>query len=604
MFVIEDELKKLPDQPGVYLMHSASDEIIYVGKAINLKNRVRQYFQSSRTRTPKIEKMVSLISYFEYIVTDSELEALILESNLIKNLSPKYNTMLKDDKSYPYIKVTIEEEYPRVLFARMMKRDKSKYFGPYTSGQSVRDTIELLRKLYRIRTCNKSLPRDIGKDRPCVYYQIKQCDAPCMGYISHDEYNQNIEKVLDFLNGNHTQIVDDLKEKMMKYSEDMEFEKAAEVRDLINSIMHVSGTQRVSGSMAVYRDVIAMDVCDNEAVVAIFFIREGKLLGREHFHMSGVASETKGAILSAFMKQYYQGTPFVPKEIVVEHVIDDAELLEQWLSQKAECKVKIVTPQKGEKHKLIELAKENAAMVMTKDLEKIKREEERTIGAANEVASLLGISNANRIEAFDISNTSGFQSVASMVVFERGKAKHSDYRKFKLRTVTGPDDYKSMEEVLTRRFTDERFDIYPDLIMMDGGRGQVNVALRVLNELNISIPVCGMVKDDNHRTRGLYFNNEEIYFPPKNQAFGLVTRVQDEAHRFAIEYHKLLRGKNQVKSILDDIPLVGPKRRKALMMQFKSIELIKAADVEEIMKTPGMNRQAAQSIYDFFQGEK
>lgn len=617
-FNLEEELKKLPDHPGVYLMHSANDEIIYVGKAISLKNRVRQYFQSGRNRSPKIEKMISLIHYFEYILTDSELEALVLENNLIKEYAPRYNTMLTDDKTYPFIKVTLDEAYPRVVMTRQMKRDKCKYFGPFTSAGAVRDIIELIKKIYHIRFCNKKLPKEIGMGRPCIYYQMKQCPGPCQSYISEEEYRKNIEEVIDFLSGNTKKVIADLEQKMRSAAEEFEFEKAAEYRDLIVSIHHVTDKQRVTNpnSVTLDRDVIGMAVKEQEAVVSIFFIRDGKLLGREHFHMSGV-EEQGNETMTAFLKQYYAGTPYVPREIVIETETDDKELLEEWLSEKRGQRVHIMTPQKGEKYKLIALAKENAEMVIRQDLEKLKREEARTIGAAQEIADLIGIPSAGRIEAYDISNTSGVNSVASMVVFERGKAKRSDYRKFKLRTVDGPDDYKSMEETLTRRFLHGKeeqkqiaeeqleeelgsFNRFPDLIMMDGGRGQVNVALRVLEKLHLDIPVCGMVKDDNHRTRGLYYDNKEIDFPPNNEAFDLITRIQDEAHRFAIEYHKLLRSKTQVKSVLDDIPGIGPVRRKSLMQHFKTIDAIKNATIEELACAPGMNESAAKAVYEKF----
>ena len=621
-FHIEEELKKLPEKPGVYLMHSKSDEIIYVGKAINLKNRVRQYFQSGRNRSPKIEKMITLIHYFEYIVTDSELEALVLENNLIKEYAPKYNTMLTDDKTYPFIKVTVEEPYPRVLLTRQIKRDKAKYFGPFTSSGAVRDTIELIQKLYHIRSCNKKLPKEQGQERPCLYYQMKQCPAPCQGYISEEEYRKNIEAVLDFLNGNTKPVIARLEEKMQAAAAEYEFEQAAEYRDMIESVNHIVGKQRITNTNtnAVDRDVVAMAVEGKEAVVSIFFIRDGKLLGREHFHMAGVEAEQPEETMAAFVKQYYAGTPYVPKELLLETEVAERELLEYWLSQKREQRVHILTPQKGEKHKLIELAKDNAALVLRQDLEKLKREETRTAGAAQEIADLIGIEKAERIEAFDISNISGVNAVASMVVFECGKAKRSDYRKFRLRTVTGPDDYKSMEETLTRRFLHGKeeqrqmaeegmaeelgsFNRFPDLIMMDGGRGQVNVALRVLDELHLNIPVCGMVKDDNHRTRGLYYNNQEIAFPPKNEAFDLITRIQDEAHRFAIEYHKLLRSKTQVKSILDDIEGIGPARRKALIQHFKTIDAIRQASVDELKQVPNMNERSAIAVHSFFHEE-
>lgn len=599
-FDLAEELKKLPELPGVYLMHSANDEIIYVGKAIRLKRRVSSYFRKIPNRSPKIEKMITLIDYFEYIVTDSELEALVLENNLIKEHRPKYNTMLKDDKSYPFMKVTVQEDYPRVLFARQMKRDGAKYFGPYTSAGAVKDTIELVKKLYGIRTCNKSLPKEIGVGRPCLYYQMKQCAAPCQGYISKEDYRKRIEQLLGFLNGDYKKVIRDLESKMKEKSAQLEFEEAATYRDLIASVEHVTGSQRVVKTGGIDRDVIAMARKDMETVVSVFFVRDGKLLGREHFHVEHSEEDSGSQIIETFIKQYYNGTPFVPNELLTEFSVEDQELLEQWLSERRGGRVHIITPQKGDKSKMIDLARENAKVVLSRDLEKIKREEARTVGAAKELANLLGIPCADRLEAFDISNTSGYQSVASMVVFEKGRARKNAYRKFKLKTVTGPDDYKSMEEVLTRRFTDERFDVLPDVLMMDGGRGQVNVALKVLDSLNIHVPVCGMVKDDNHRTRGLYFNNEEITFPKNSEVFGMITRLQDEAHRFAITYHKQLRGKEQVHSILDDIKGVGPARRKALMQHFKDIEKIKNANVEELCAVDGVTKQVAEAVYQFF----
>lgn len=599
-FNLKEELKKLPECPGVYLMHAKSDEIIYVGKAINLKRRVSSYFRKMNNRTPKIEKMISLIDYFEYIVTESELEALALENNLIKEHHPKYNTMLKDDKSYPFMKVTVQEAFPRVLLTRQMKRDGAKYFGPYTNVTAVKDTIELVKKLYGIRTCNKALPKEIGIGRPCLYHQMKQCKAPCQGYISKEEYGKQVDQLLAFLNGDYKKVIADLEKKMKEKAAEMEFEEAAEYRDLIESVRHVTGTQRVVKNVGLDRDVIAIARKDEETVVSVFFVRDGKLLGREHFHVEHAAQEDGGQIITTFIKQYYNGTPFVPNELLTEFPVEETELLEEWLGVRRGGRVHIFTPQKGEKHKMIDLARENARVVLSRDIEKIKRESARTVGAANEIAQMLGIPSANRMEAFDISNTSGFQSVASMVVFEQGRARKNAYRKFKLRTVSGPDDYKSMEEVLTRRFTDERFDVMPDLIMMDGGRGQVNVALRVLEELHLNIPVAGMVKDDNHRTRGLYFNNQEISFPKNSEVFGMITRLQDEAHRFAITYHKQLRGKAQVHSILDDIEGVGPARRKALMAHFKEIDKLKNASIEELLQVSGITQKVAESIYSFF----
>ena len=620
LFDIQEELKKLPDHPGVYLMHDDRDAIIYIGKAISLRNRVRQYFQTSRNKGPKIEKMVTHIDHFEYILTDSELEALVLECNLIKEHRPKYNTMLKDDKTYPYIKVTLGEAYPRVLFSRLMKKDKSKYYGPYTSAGAVKDTIELVQKLFQIRTCNRTLPRDIGKERPCLNYHIHQCQAPCQGYISKEDYRLQIRGAMELLNGNFAPVIKDLEEKMKAASEALEFEKAMEYRDLLTSVRQVAQKQKITSFDGEDRDILALAMDDRDAVVQVFFVREGKLIGREHFHVTIGAEDTKKEVLSTFIGQYYAGTPFVPKEIMLPMEIDDANVVAEWLSAKRGQKVYIRVPKKGQREKLVELAEQNAVMVLTQDKEKIRREEGRTIGAVKEIADLLDLGYVKRMEAYDISNTNGFESVGSMVVYERGKPCRSDYRKFKLKTVTGPDDYASMREVLTRRFThgmEERaqnkeknlaqeygsFTKIPDLILMDGGKGQVNIALEVLDELKLAIPVCGMVKDDHHRTRGLYFNNEEIPIDRHSEGFRLLTRIQDEAHRFAIEYHRSLRSKQQVRSILDDIPNIGETRRKALMRQFQSLEKIREASVEQLREVDGMNEKAAQSVYQFFHKE-
>ena len=612
MFLIEEELKKLPGKPGVYIMHGEKDEIIYVGKAVSLKNRVRQYFQSSRNKGAKIEQMVTHITRFEYIVTDSELEALVLECNLIKEHRPKYNTMLKDDKTYPFIKVTVNEPYPRVLFSRTMKKDKAKYFGPYTSSTAVKDVIELVRKIYMVRSCNRNLPRDCGKDRPCLYYHMKQCTAPCQGNVSEEAYKQNIGQVLHFLNGNYKETIDQLTEKMMAASEEMRFEDAAGYRDLINSIRRIGERQKITTYGEEDRDIIAVamdeseDLREQDAVVQVFFMRGGRLIGRDHFFLRVARGDTKAQVLSSFLKQFYAGTPFIPAEIMMQTEIEDGEIIEDWLTARRKQRVHIRVPKKGTKEKLVELAKENAWMVLSKDRERIKREEGRTIGAVKEIEDWLGLKDIVRMEAYDISNISGFESVGSMVVYEKGKPKRSDYRKFKIKWVQGPNDYASMEEVLTRRFTHESkgeydsFSILPDLILMDGGRGQVNIARKVLGELGIDIPVCGMVKDDNHRTRGVYFNNIEIPIDTSGEGFHLVTRIQDEAHRFAIEYHRSLRSKEQVHSVLDDIPGIGETRRKALMRRFRSVENIRDASVEELSQTESMNVQSAEAVYQFF----
>ena len=610
-FNIQEELKKLPGKPGVYLMHDEKDAIIYVGKAISLKNRVRQYFQSSRNRGAKIEQMVTHISRFEYIVTDSELEALVLECNLIKEHRPKYNTMLMDDKTYPFIKVTVNEPFPRVMMARRMKKDKAKYFGPYTSAGAVKDTIELIRKLYHIRSCNRSLPKDIGKERPCLNYHIHQCYAPCQGYISGEEYRKSIDEVVRFLNGNYDPILKELEEKMLDASENLEFEKAIEYRELLASVQKIAQKQKITDTAGDDRDIIAMASEGEDAVVQVFFIRGGRLIGRDHFYLKIAENDTKSEILSSFIKQFYAGTPYIPAELMLPEEIEDQEIIEEWLTTRREHKVRLRIPKKGTKEKLVELAQKNAQMVLKNDKERLKREEGRTIGAVKELEKILGLTGIIRMEAYDISNTNGFDSVGSMVVYEHGKPKRNDYRKFKIKSVQGPDDYASMNEVLTRRFEhglrerqDESeiggFQAFPDLIMMDGGRGQVNIALEVLEKLNLHIPVCGMVKDDNHRTRGLYFNNVELPIDRNSECFRLITRIQDEAHRFAITFHRQLRSKGQVHSILDDIPGVGPARRKDLMRSFENIEAIRNATVDDLKELPSMNEKSAQEVYKFF----
>ena len=619
MFNVEEELKKLPRKPGVYIMRDDKDVILYVGKAINLHNRVRSYFRENIGRGPAIDQMVSLIARFEYIVTDSELEALVLENNLIKENSPKYNTLLKDDKTYPYIKVTVGEDYPRILFSRTMKKDKSRYFGPYTSAAAVKDTIELLNKLYQLRTCNRVLPRDTGLERPCLNDHIKQCLAPCQGYVSKEEYRQQVAGALEFLNGNYSPILKDLEEKMNKAAEELEFEEAARYRDLLSSVRQVSQKQKITEGVGEDKDILALYQDETEAVVQVFFVRDGKLIGREHYYMTHVPENNKPAILQDFVKQFYAGTPFIPRELMLQYEIEDAELIEKWLSERKGSRVYLKVPKIGSKEKLVELAAQNAKLVLSQDREKLKREEGRTIGAVKEISDLLQLplTGTARMEAYDISNINGFENVGSMVVYEKGKPKRSDYRKFKIKSVSGPDDYACMREVLTRRFRhgmeeskeleeqemDQEygsFTKFPDLILMDGGRGQVNIALSVLEELGINIPVCGMVKDDNHRTRGLYYHNIELPIDTHSEGFKLITRIQDEAHRFAIEYHRSLRSKTQVKSVLDDIPGVGPARRKALMRHFKSLEEIRQASVEELMEIPEMNERTAEEIVTFF----
>ena len=601
-FNIEEELKKLPAKPGVYLMHDERDVIIYVGKAVSLKNRVRQYFQASRNKGVKIEQMVTHIARFEYIITDSEVEALVLECNLIKEHRPKYNTMLMDDKAYPFIKVTVQEEFPRVMLSRQMHKDKAKYYGPYTSAGAVKDTIDLIHKLYGIRTCNKALPRMQGKERPCLNYHIHQCPAPGQGYISKEAYGESVKKALAFLNGSYAPVLKELQEKMNMASENLEFEKAIEYRELLNSVNKIAQKQKITSSDMEDKDVIALAADKEDAVVQIFFIRDGRLIGRDHFCLHIAGDEEKKEILAAFLKQFYAGTPYIPRELMVQYELEEKELLEEWLSARRGQRVHIRVPKKGEKEKLVELAQKNADMVLTQDKERIRREEGRTIGAMKEIARLLGLPDISRVEAYDISNISGFQTVGSMVVYEKGRPKRSDYRKFRIQGVQGADDYASMREMLTRRLS--HYENYPDLIMMDGGRGQVNIALKVMEAVGVHVPVCGMVKDDKHRTRGIYYNNVEIPISRDSEGFRLVTRIQDEAHRFAIEYHRSLRSREQVHSVLDDIKGIGPARRKALMKSFQTLDAIRRASVDELAEAEGMNRRAAQQVFDFFHVDK
>lgn len=656
MFQIQEELKKLPAKPGVYLMHDVHDKIIYVGKAVSLKNRVHQYFQPSRNVSPKIERMISQIDHFEYIITDSELEALVLESNLIKEYRPKYNTMLKDDKSYPFIKATVEEAYPRLQFVRKAnlgeirngkqagapvgasgklrtpKKERAKYFGPYTSAGAVKDTLELIQKIYGLRTCNRVLPRDTGKERPCLCYQIHQCAAPCQGYISEEEYRERFNQALDFLNGRYDAVMSYLTEQMNQAAEKMEYEKAAQYRDLLNSVKQVAQKQKITMDDEGDRDVLGIAlrkgpdengiVRETKAVVQVFFIRKGKMIGREHFYFSHIEDETEPELASAFIKQYYGGTPYIPKELYLPCEIpsDEKLLLEEWLSSRVHQKVTIQTPKLGMKNKLVQLAQKNAGMLLEKDGKRWEQEEKRTKGALANLAQVIGIPVPERMESYDISNISGFQSVGSMVVFVDGKPKKNAYRKFRIKTVSGPDDYASMREVLTRRFThglkeqeelkakgedvkEGSFSHFPDLILMDGGKGQVHIALEVLEELHLKIPVCGMVKDDHHRTRGLYYEGQELPIKTNSTEFHLLTRVQDETHRFAIEYHRSLRSKEQVHSILDDIPGIGPARRKALLRSFGSVDQIRDAEEEKLREVPGMNALAAKQVYEFFHPE-
>lgn len=617
MFCLEEELKKLPKKPGVYLMHDQADAVIYVGKAVNLYQRVHSYFREHVGRGPWIDKMIQQIAWFEYIVTDSELEALVLENNLIKEYHPKYNTLLKDGKTYPYIKITMGEAYPRVLLAREVKKDKAKYFGPFSSGTAVKDTIELLNKLFLLRTCNQTLPKDMKGQRPCLNYHIKQCNAPCIGAVTPQDYMQQVQKAIEFLNGNIQPIVLELTQKMQKASMELEFEEAAKYRDLLESIQKTHQKQKITDHDSEDKDVIAFAKEADDCVVQVFFIRNGKMIGREHYYMMHVDKMQSGEIIQEFIKQFYGGTPFIPREVFIQCEIEEQPLLEAWLTKRKGSKVVIRIPKKGSKEKLLALAVQNAKMVLQQDKESLQREQGRTIGAVQQLETLLGLQQIGRMEAFDISNTNGFENVGSMVVFEQGRPKRSDYRKFRMKTVSGPDDYACMREVLTRRFlhgvqeqqeleekqleqTFGSFSRFPDLILMDGGKGQVQAAMQVLEELQISIPVCGMVKDDHHRTRGLYFQQTELEIDTHSEAFQLITRIQDEAHRFAIEYHRSLRSKQQVKSSLDEIPGIGPVRRKALMQHFDSVAEIKEASIEQLCAVPQIPKTTAEEIYRFF----
>ena len=610
-FDIKEELKKVPQTPGVYLMKNSHADVIYVGKAINLKRRVSSYFRAGARHSQKIKSMVSNVDAFEYIITDSELEALILECNLIKEYRPKYNTMLMDDKTYPYIKVTLGEDFPKIMLSRKMKKDKNKYYGPFTSGLAVRDTIEILQKMYKIRNCNKSLEANENgfakpKGRPCLYYHIGQCDGVCQGKISKEDYRKHVDDAMEFLDGKFTEVRDELEKKMIEASNVQDFEAAKEYRDLIASINHVAGNQKIVTHKFEDRDIIAYAHEGDEAVVLVFFVRNGKLIGKEHFYVK--QGDAGKDILTNFIKQYYIGTPFIPHQILVQEEVDEPELIAKMLSRNLNYTVKITNPKKGQKEKLVELAKKNAKNLLEQNKERYRREEKRTVGAVKEIEKLIGLEDIVRIESYDISNTSGFESVGSMVVYENGKPKRNHYRKFKIKTVQGPDDYASMHEVLLRRFTHglesnddmDSFAKFPDLLLMDGGKGQVNIALEVLNEVGLDIPVCGMVKDDNHNTRGLYYNNVEIDIDKHSEAFKLITRIQDETHRFAIEYHRKLRNKKEIRSILDDIEGVGPNRRKALMKAFKDIDGIRNASVEELANVDGISENVAKNIYEYF----
>ncbi len=616
MFDIKEELKKLPDKPGVYIMKDENENIIYVGKAKILKNRVRQYFQDSANHSPKVVSMVKKIKSFEYIVTGNEVEALILENNLIKKYSPKYNIMLKDDKTYPYIKLTVNEMFPRIYITRKHLKDKAKYFGPYTNSGAIKETLDIILKIWPLRRCLKKFPGDFKKERPCLNFHIGQCLAPCQNNISEKEYNKMIDEIIDFINGKHKEIVENLNKEMNIASEKLEFEKAAELRDKILSIKKLRERQVIENMSMEDRDVIAFARAGAETLVQVFFIRAGKMTGREHFLLNNTDGITRNELITDFVKRFYGGASFIPKELILQEKLCDEEDILKWLSFVKGQKVTVICPKKGEKFKLVELASKNAVITLEQFGEEMQREKRRTFGALNEIKKALNIDfELNRIESYDISNTQGVDSVGSMVVFEYGKPKRSDYRKFKIKTVFGADDYASMEEVITRRFLrylkeneendlNGKFDKLPDMIFLDGGKGQINVVLEALLKLNLDVPVCGMVKDDKHRTRGLIYNNKEILFNTNSEGFKLITRIQDEVHRFAIEYHRKLRGKIQVKSILEDIKGIGENRRKALLRHFGSIDNIRRATVDELKEIDTMNEMAAKSVFNFFNSSR
>ena len=620
MFNIDEELKKLPDSPGVYIMKDDHGEIIYVGKAISLKNRVRQYFQSLRSSTPKVNAMVKNISEFEYIIVDNEIEALILESNLIKKHKPKYNVLLRDDKSYPYIKVTTNEKYPRVIKTRKVLKDGAKYFGPYPSGYAVNDTLEIIRNLYPIRTCNLKLDGTRVIDRPCLNYYIERCLAPCQGNVDEKRYGEMINEIIMFLNGKEDKLVEVIEGKMVEASKKMDFENAAKYRDQINSLKLILEKQKIVSTNIVDQDVIGIARGIEEVCVQVFFIRSGKVVGREHFILYDVEHLERSEILSSFVKQFYLGTAYVPKEVFIEIEFEDMEVVSKWLSEKRGSKVSIRIPKRGEKSKLMEMVRTNALNTLNQYSETNKRKAMEREESLEELAELLDLEHIPyRIEAFDISNIQGVESVGSMVVFEDGKQKKSDYRRFKIRTVEGPDDYGSMKEIIERRFErglKERafmkenqievkgFSNFPDLIMMDGGKGQVNVAKAVLMELGLDMPVCGLVKDDYHNTRGIIYDNNEIELPKDSSTFRFITRIQDEAHRFAISYHRSLRSKKMFKSDLDNIKGIGDVRKKSLLKSLGSIESIKNASIDELSKVDGMNRAVAEEVYNYFRAKK
>ncbi|STB10778.1 excinuclease ABC subunit C [Clostridium novyi] len=618
MFDFQHQLKILPDKPGVYIMKNSLGEVIYVGKAKVLKNRVRQYFQNSKNHSEKVRAMVKNIAEFEYIVTDSEMEALILECNLIKKYSPRYNIALKDDKFYPFIKITTNEDFPRVYVTRNFAKDGNRYFGPYTNGTAVYEVMGLIKKLFPLRTCKKAIVEGGEPTRACLNYHINLCKAPCAGYISKAEYWEMIDEIINILNGTDTSIIKNLKLEMEKAAEELEFEKAAKIRDRILAIELISEKQKMFTVKEGDEDFIDLYTDEKDGCAQVFFVREGKVTGREHFMIEDIGDDPVKEVISSFIASFYGGTAQIPKTIYVPEEIEDQELIEKFLTEKRGSKVWIKVPKKGDKKNLLDMVRNNAKIMLDQFKEKMVEEKELNKSALTELADVLGLDSLPaRIEAYDISNIQGVDSVGTMVVFENGKAKNSDYRRFKIKSVKGPNDYESMREILSRRFSHGleevnkikernleyskgKFCIFPDLIMMDGGKGQVNIALEVLKNFGIEIPVCGLVKDDKHRTRGIIFNNEEILIRRGSGLMNLITRVQDEVHRYAITYHRSLRDKRTLHSILEDIPRIGEKRRRNLLMKFGSIDNIKKASMEELLDTPGIDKRAAESIKQYF----
>lgn len=619
MFDFEYHIKNLPDKPGVYLMKNSLGEVIYVGKAKVLKNRVKSYFQKSKNHSEKVKVMVKNIAEFEYIVTDSEMEALILECNLIKKYSPKYNILLKDDKFYPFIKITVNDDYPRVFVTRRFAKDGSKYFGPYTNGSAVYETLDLIYKIFPLRNCKLVIKENGEKVRPCLNYHIKKCLGPCGGHISKEEYGKMINDIIDILSGKETYITKMLKSDMEKAAEELEFEKAASLRDKILSINAIAEKQKIFKTMEGDEDFINIEQDEKDSCIQVFFSRDGKVIGREHFIFENTANESIGEIIEDFIGSFYGGTAKIPKTIYVPQ-IDNFDLMEEYLTIKRGAKVWIKVPQKGQKKEMLEMVKNNARITLEKFKDKYLKDKEINRISLLELQDLLELEECpQRIEAYDISNIQGVDSVGTMTVFEEGRAKNSDYRRFKIKTVKGANDYDSMREILTRRFNhglDEikaiqqrdlklsagKFSTFPDLIMMDGGKGQVNVALEVLQSLNIDIPVCGLVKDDKHQTRGIIYNNNELIINKGSNLMQLIRRIQDEVHRFAITYHRSLRDKRTLHSVLDDIPYVGEKRRRALLVKFGSINNIKKASMQELLETQSIDKKSAESIYNYFNG--